>query len=160
LETEGLITPDVFELNQKRLKREDTGKRIRIDINPEFPLRGLLVCGYCNDHVTSGKTKGRSKTYPYYVCHNKDCENYGKSLKKEDVEVGFDEFLKKQKLKKEVNKVVGVIFDKAWKKEVGEFEKGSKKIWVFRKRLWNRSLSCFGKHKKAFKSLAKKGFRR
>lgn len=157
---EGLVSLDVFELNQKRLNKEETGRKIRVDINPEFPMRGLIVCGYCKEHVTSGKTRGRSSVYPYYVCHNRDCENYGKSLKKEDVEVGFDEFLQKQKLKKDVSKVVDVIFDKAWKKEVGEFELTSKKsekdILKLEKQIEELSIEIIESKSESFKNAIRK----
>jgi site-specific DNA recombinase len=122
---EGLVSPAKFELIQKRLNKEEKGRKIRMDINPDFPMRGLVVCGCCSGHLTAGYSKGRNGRHPYYVCHNKECEFYGKSLNKDNVEVGFDEYIQKYRLKTGVTKVVGAIFDKVWKEEVSEFNKKS-----------------------------------
>jgi len=113
---------DIFELNQKRIKKEDTGKRIRVDISQDFPLRGLLNCDYCDKHLTAGNSKGRPKNYGYYICHNKECCMYGKSLNKKDVETRFVKCLKKHKLKSEVDPLINIIFERAWNEEIKYYE--------------------------------------
>jgi site-specific DNA recombinase len=59
---EALISFDTFNLIQKRLKNEQTGKRIRRDITDDFQLRGLLVCGHCHKHLTASWSKGTQCT--------------------------------------------------------------------------------------------------
>jgi DNA-binding transcriptional MerR regulator len=49
----GIISLETFEQNQKRNKREGLGKRIRVDLSKDFPLRGLLVCAECRKHLTA-----------------------------------------------------------------------------------------------------------
>ena len=119
----GIISLETFEQNQKRNKREDLGKRIRVDLSKDFPLRGLLVCAECRKHLTAAPSKGRPKKYNYYVCHHKPCKAYGKSLRKKDVEDRFYKILKQSTLKKEVETVITAVFDKVWSKEVATIEK-------------------------------------
>ncbi|MEI7765612.1 MAG: recombinase family protein [bacterium] len=119
----GIITLETFELNQKRLGKLDLGKRIRTDITDEFPLRGLLVCASCENHLTATWCSGRSKKHPYYFCQNKNCESYWKVIKKETVESEFNEILKKTTLKKDVSTIVQKIFDKVWIEEVENIQK-------------------------------------
>ena len=120
---QAIISPDTFELNQKRLGKADFNKRVRMDINPDYPLRGLLTCDHCGNHLTAGPTKGRNRIHHYYVCHHKPCPYYGKSIKKEDIEDKFDEELQKGKLKANVGKLVRRVFDATWDVEVANFEK-------------------------------------
>lgn len=113
-----IISLDTYELNQKRLYKESLNKRIRIDISPEFPMRGLVSCAFCNEHLTAGWTRGRSAKYPYYVCHNKECEAYGKSIKREDIEKSFGNLLKKNYLKKEAGILTQKLFGECWEEEI------------------------------------------
>ena len=39
--------------------------------NELFPLRNYLVCEFCGENMTASSSKGRSKLYHYYHCHNK-----------------------------------------------------------------------------------------
>ncbi len=124
---EGLITQEVFDLNQKRLANESSGKQIRVDISPYFPLRGLLICSTCNSHITGAFSTGRNKKHPYYFCQKTGCCMKGKTLNKKIVEDRFDTLLKEYKLKSDVSKIVEIIFDKVWSKEVSNFENDLKK---------------------------------
>jgi len=116
-----IISLETFEMVQKRLGKLDFGKRIRVDISDDFPLRGILVCDDCQSHLTGAWTKGRNKRHPYYFCQNRDCLNRGKSIKRSDVENKFSELLMKTKLKKDVSILVDTVFDRVWKDEVNNF---------------------------------------
>ena len=120
---QGIIDIRTFNLNQKRLDNEGLGKRIRNDISNDFPLRSLIACENCFKALTGAWCKGRNKKYPYYFCQNKNCMSYGKSIKKEDVELNFNSFLKKKKLKVGFSKILNVIFEKAWAEEVSDYKK-------------------------------------
>mgnify|MGYP001569184677 CR=1 FL=1 len=120
---EAIISAETFELNQKRLNNELTGKRIRKDITDEFPARGLIVCACCGKHLTGATTTKNKGLYkrPYYFCQNRDCKMYRKSLFGDDVEKKLDTIIKQQKLKKNVGDVVKLVFDRTWKQEISAF---------------------------------------
>jgi site-specific DNA recombinase len=119
----GIITLETFELNKKRLGKFDFGKRIRTDITDDFPIRGLQNCADCGHHITSAWIKGRHKRHPYYYCQNKNCPSYWKVIQKEIIESQFIKLLKKTTLKKDVSKIVKVVFDKVWTDEVQNITK-------------------------------------
>ena len=116
----GIISTETFELIQKRLKKEDSGVRIRVDVSSDFPLRNLLICTHCHKPLTAAWTTKVKKNlrWAYYICHTKGCIAYGKSARKKDVEDGFVEILKKNNLKPEVGELVTLMFDRAWDDEV------------------------------------------
>lgn len=46
------------------------GSKRKVD-NPNFPLRKLVKCHFCDSPLTAGMCKGGTKKYPYYWCrHN------------------------------------------------------------------------------------------
>jgi hypothetical protein len=120
---EAIISVETFERNQKRLKGDGISKRIRRDITPDFPLRGLIVCAACGKHLTASWAKGRNARFAYYVCHNSSCEYYRKSLKRDEVENGFNALLRKTTLKAEVGKLLDVVFERVWNSEIGNLQK-------------------------------------
>lgn len=124
---EGIITEEVFERVQKRLRKEDSGVRIRRDINPDFPLRGLLLCEECGKPLTGAFSGGRSKRYPYYFCQTVGCINKNKSIPKKNVEDRFSSLLTRQVVSKKTEELVQVIFEKTWEQEVGQVKKDEKK---------------------------------
>ncbi len=123
---QGLIDIETFTLIQKRLRKEELGTtRIRMDINPDFPLRGLLSCDHCRGHLTAGWSKRH--TQPYYICHNRGCNFYGKSIRRKDIEDQFQVILKKNTLKAPVGKLVSRVFDKVWQEEIDLLKKDSER---------------------------------
>lgn len=60
--------------------------------NEDFPLRGLVKCGYCQAKLTGAKPKGRSKVYPKYWCTNMDC-THRFSVGVEKIEADWLQFL-------------------------------------------------------------------
>ena len=118
----GIIARETFDLIQKRIRREDSGVRVRLDISPDFPLRGLLSCSSCKKHLTAAWSKGRKAKYAYYFCQDRSCPLYRKSAKKVDVEKGFDDILQRSRLHPQVEKVISAVFDQVWKQEIGNLE--------------------------------------
>ncbi len=123
---EGIITLETYNKLQKRLDNDIAGKRIRKDLNDDFPLRGMIVCSGCGSHLTGAWSKGRSERHPYYLCQNQGCIYKRKSLKRKDVEDGFEILLKKQKLKPNFEKVLSRVFDCAWQDELSEVKSKEK----------------------------------
>lgn len=113
-----IISLDTFELIQKILRRENVHKRIRQDVSEDFSLRTLLLCDHCDRPYTAAWSKGRTKRYAYYVCHNKACEYYGKSVSANVIEKQFKKLLLRNKLKPNVGSLVDLVFDRSWKAEV------------------------------------------
>ena len=115
---EGIIDLETFEAIQRRLKKDGIHKRVRLDITEDFPQRGLTVCDSCGKHLTAAWSKGNGGRYGFYYCQNSTCPLYRKSARKDDVEIGFNKLLKKTQLKKDVDKIIGAIFDRTWKDEI------------------------------------------
>jgi site-specific DNA recombinase len=67
---EPLISESLFNQIQSVIntRRKTTSKRD--DLQSMFFLRGFLTCPGCNRKLSGSMSKGRSKTYPYYHCHN------------------------------------------------------------------------------------------
>lgn len=72
--------------------------RARQILNPDFPLRGFVSC-ICGQTYTAGWRKGRNKRYPYYHCHNRECEHYINGIPKSLLENRFTELLNRVALK-------------------------------------------------------------
>lgn len=117
-----LISLETFQINQKRLRKEDFNKRIRIDMSSDFPLRGLIICDHCGDHLTGAFSKGRTQRHPYYICHNKKCEFYGKSIRRKEIQDKFNETLQKQRLKPKVDVLMKKVFDLTWKDAISDLQ--------------------------------------
>ena len=115
---EGIISLDTFDRIQKILKKEDTLRRIRQNISPDFPLRGLIVCDHCGSHLTAGWSK---KVFAYYICHTKSCPRYGKSIRKEIIEGQFSELMQRTSLKTDIDVLVSAVFERVWEQEIVAF---------------------------------------
>lgn len=115
---EGIISLEIFTANQQRLQQGNRGKRIRIDVSEDFPLRNLLVCEMSGKPLTAAFSRGRKKSYPYYFCQHKDCACGRGSSRAEEVHEGFDELLHRQALKSNAQKRVEETFERVWSEEV------------------------------------------
>ena len=90
---EGLISMETFDQVQER-RRGFAKAPKRKNIGNDFALRGIVVCGDCNVPLRSSWSKGRSARYPYYLCHTKSCESYGKSIQRDKLEGEVGEIIK------------------------------------------------------------------
>ena len=90
---EPLISLETFQKIQEKLNGKPQ-VACRADINEDFPLRGYVVCGTCGHPMTANWSKGRTKTYPYYVCRHRGCEKFGKSVARGKVEGAFESMLR------------------------------------------------------------------
>jgi site-specific DNA recombinase len=67
----------------------------RKDIREDFPLRGGVVCGCCERPLTASWSKSaRGTRHPYYLCFNRDCDQYAKSIRRDVIEGDFLQLLK------------------------------------------------------------------
>ena len=93
---EPLITLETHQKIQKRLS-EKAHAPIRKDVSADFPLRGFVVCGECDNPLTAAWSKGRNKYHAYYNCHTKGCDSRGKSIRRDLIEGQFEALLRKLK---------------------------------------------------------------
>ncbi len=89
---EPLVSFETWHRLQQRLK-ETSKAPARKDLNEDFPLRGFITCGDCEQPMTACWSKGRSQKYAYYLCRTKGCESRGKSVRKEKLEGEFEDLL-------------------------------------------------------------------
>lgn len=89
---EPLVSLETFQKIQER--RNSLAKApTRKDLHEDFPLRGFVTCGCCNQPMTACWSKGRSAKYPYYLCDTKGCADYRKSVRREKIEGEFEALL-------------------------------------------------------------------
>ena len=110
---EGLITLEDFEKIQVRLKAKPVAAK-RKDISADFILRGFVACGDCNSALTACWSKGYNKKYPYYLCHDKSCSSYGKSIRRDKLESEFEDVLQALQPCKGLMKTGADLFRGAW----------------------------------------------
>ena len=89
---EPIISFETYQANQNKTRALAKAPS-RKDLHEDFPLRGFVTCGCCEEPMTGYWSKGRNKKYPYYMCFNKGCEEFRKSIRKEAVEEAFEAFL-------------------------------------------------------------------
>src|SRR5690606_9990927 len=110
---EPLIDLETFEHIQNRIKGR-AYVPARKDLNLEFPLRGFIVCGDCGKPYTSCFSKGKNQHHPYYLCQQKECVSYGKSMRRADVEGAFEELLRSLTPIAPVMDAAKAMFEKIW----------------------------------------------
>ena len=86
-----LVTKKTFDTVQTILdgRKKQKGKSHK-KVNPKFPLRGFVMCPKCDKPLSASSSKGRNGYYSYYHCFS-PCDV---RIKKEDVHIWFEEFLK------------------------------------------------------------------
>jgi site-specific DNA recombinase len=86
-----LVQQATFDAVQLLLARSRTGSTRKRN-NPDFPLKGTVLCGYCQRSLTASKSTGRNAgRYAYYSCWRKGCEKV--KVRSEILESDFLRFL-------------------------------------------------------------------
>ena len=114
---DGLVSMRTFRKIQDRLagRVSDLAKApVRKDLKEEMPLRGFVQCGDCDRPLTGARSKGRSKYYFYYECHNKECDSYRKSIRKADIEKDFEMLLATAKPTRKLYDFVYIMLKDLW----------------------------------------------
>jgi DNA invertase Pin-like site-specific DNA recombinase len=68
-----LVTQTLFDDVQDALTGKTSVPVVHKKINPEFPLKGFVMCSGCGKKLTAGFVKGRKEKYPRYWCWNPKC---------------------------------------------------------------------------------------
>jgi hypothetical protein len=93
----------------------------------EFPLRGLARCAACRHALTGAFSRGRSSSYPYYLCFCGGCSRRGKSLPAAEVHNEFTSFLDEIAPRPEIIHEIG-------KSVIKMAEQGEREVSVQRQR--------------------------
>lgn len=111
---EGLISLETYEEVQNILQ-DRTKPKSRKDTNPDFPLRGLVLCAECHKPLTASWNTGRQgKKYPNYFCKTLDCVLRYKTIKRETLEENFLTRLKNMTLDRPMRDLVTAVFTDVW----------------------------------------------
>lgn len=89
-----IISVDTYNKIQERLRLRANKQFTRKCDNDDFPVRGFVLCSYCEKPLTASWSTGRSSRYPYYRCNSRGCSQTQKSIRKEIVEDHFAEALR------------------------------------------------------------------
>ncbi len=110
---EGLISYETFQRIQDRLNGKPKTPA-RKDFSEDFILRGSVVCADCGTPLTACWSKGRSASYPYYLCPKRGCASYGKSIRREKLEGEFEQLLRQLKPSEALFDVATAMFEELW----------------------------------------------
>ena len=110
---EPLISFATYQAIQARLNGAAKAP-VRKDISEDFPLRGFVTCGCCGTPMTACWSKGRSTTYPYYLCPKRGCEAYGKSIRRETLEGEFETLLTELRPSENLFQMACEMFRELW----------------------------------------------
>ncbi len=113
---EAIVTKEVFDACQAVVNGFKPSQVTRQKYNPNFPLRGLLVCQKCSRSLTGSMSKGKTKKYGYYHCYK--CT--GVSYRSDKINSEFRELLENVKPKDSyVNDFKEICLD-VWNEEYKE----------------------------------------
>lgn len=110
---EGLVSFETFQRIQDKLNGRPKVP-VRKDLAVEFPLRGFVTCSDCGTPLTACWAKGRTKKYAYYHCREKTCQSYGKSIRREVIEVEFEALLRELQPSRNLFEIAYAMFKQAW----------------------------------------------
>ncbi|MCB1451414.1 MAG: recombinase family protein, partial [Nitratireductor sp.] len=117
---EGLISFETFERIQERLK-DGAKTPARSDINTDFPLRGSVSCACCSKPLTSCWSKSKTGVkHPYYMCFNKACGEYRKSIRRDQIEGDFEALLDELSPSANLFALVKSLFKHGWDQRLAQ----------------------------------------
>lgn len=110
---EGFIDISTYQVVQDKIKRR-TKAQVRQDYNPDFPLRGFILCSSCERPVTASWSRGRIEKYPFYHCKQSVCPLYGKTIRRLDLEMAFTGLIERYRPNSDTLNLARHIFTKVW----------------------------------------------
>jgi len=110
---EPLITLETWQKIQDRLDGKSY-KRPRPRVHEDFPLRHYVACPSCDTPMYSAWPKGKTKSYPYYLCQQKGCERKNKSIPKAEIEGAFAAIAKSLTPRPQLLAAAKAMFAKIW----------------------------------------------
>lgn len=118
---EALIGEEVYLKNQQLLRKYTKGQTIaNARHDEEFPLRHMIICGYCSRPLTAAWSVGKMGVrYPYYRCYFKQCPTR-KNIAKAKLETEFAKFLEDFAPKKELLDAFKAVIIDVWQGRYAE----------------------------------------
>jgi hypothetical protein len=110
---EGLVSVETFNKIQDRLNG-NAKTPARKDLSTDFPLRGFVLCGDCGKPLTACFSKGRNGLDPYYLCFQRGCASYRKSIRRDLMEEEFGALLKELQPSQELFRAFHAMFKTLW----------------------------------------------
>ena len=110
---EPLISFETFRAIERRMKAV-ANVPAKANLGEDFPLRGFITCGCCGHQLMSCWSTGRSAKYPYYLCMQKGCDHYGKSIRREQLEGDFAALLRELKPSADLMELAAAMFRDLW----------------------------------------------
>ena len=110
---ESLISLETFDKVQKR-RQSVAHAPARKNIGDDFALRGFVCCGDCEKPLRSSWSKGKYKSYAYYLCQTKGCASYGKSIPRDKLEGDFAGIVKTLQPSKPLFTLARMMFRDIW----------------------------------------------
>jgi site-specific DNA recombinase len=110
-----LVTQVVFDKVQSILSGRTVAITPRTRSHADFPLRGFVKCGCCNESLTGSWSKGRNRYYAYYHCQD-GCTRETKDL----IEGLFEEFLRELQPNAGYMRLYREIVMDVWRKKQGD----------------------------------------
>ena len=118
---EALISIDLFYKCQEiKQGLSNNATKPRLFLNPDFPLRGLIVCSACGKNLTACHPK--KPTFTKYYCFNKGCKLYSRSIDGKDIEDDFWELLRTVKPTKTTEEKITQKLIVGYEKRKDEFK--------------------------------------
>lgn len=123
-----LIDEELFWRCQPGSRRNKFRSERRMRVNPDYPLRKMVICAVCQDSITGSASTGRKgKKYPYYHHHKKDCP-VAKSIPKETFEQNFVEYLESISPSTEYEDVFKAIVSDVWQNNHKKLDQDHQKL--------------------------------
>lgn len=117
---EGLVSMQTFQRVQERMA-ETANAPARKDINADFPLRGHVACASCGKPLRGCWSRSKTGTrHPYYLCQTKGCADYGKSIRRAEIENGFEDILKDMTPGESLVSLMRSLLRKAWTQRLAQ----------------------------------------
>jgi len=147
---EPIISETLFQQCQPGFKSSHS--KHRNSKNPNFPLRGLLICGHCNHPITGSTSTGRMKKgYSYYHHHKRECE-HSAPYKQEPFEQSFHKHLLSLKPSDEYLLAFKEVVLDIWKNQYLQFDQQNEKLRAEIKQLEGKRQNIFDYHEKGIYS--------
>lgn len=111
---DGFISIETYDAVQVIL-HDRSKPKVRRDTNPEFPLRGLILCSQCNKPLTASFHHGhKGQKYPHYFCKTKGCALKDKSLHRAIIHEDFSTLLDEAPLDKPMKDLAIAVLTDVW----------------------------------------------
>ena len=117
---EGLISFEMFQKIQARLAKGGYAPA-RKDLDADFPLRGAVDCADCSNPLTASWSRSKTgKRHPYYMCFNKGCSSYRKSIRRDEIEGEFRALIQTVQPTQTLTNVVSAMFKDEWSRRIAQ----------------------------------------